>query len=99
MVVNRVPGSKRARVEKLNQINCFFLINFQKVGIVVDVLMETSNEFLQQKMPPSRFAEHKVRWYEKIGAFFFGGQVAPKVFWLIRSQVSENKCAYFQLPM
>ena len=53
MVVKRVPGSKRARVEQLSQIKCF-LINFLKVVIAVDVLMETNNEFLQQKMPSSR---------------------------------------------
>ena len=85
MVVKRVPGSKRARVEKINQINCFS-INFLKGVIAVDVLMETSNEFLQQKMPPSRSLQN-IKCFGK------------KVFWLIRSQVSENKCAYIQLPM
>ena len=53
IVVKMVPGSKRARVEMLNQIKCFF-INFLKVVIAVDVLMETSNEFLQQKISSSR---------------------------------------------
>ena len=65
MVVKRVQGSKKARVEKANEINRF-QINVLKV--VIDVLMETGNEFLQPKMPSSRsfFVEHKVFWYQTV---------------------------------
>ena len=67
--------------------------------IAVDVLMETNNEFLQQKMPSSRSLQNIKFFGMRRSERFFGRQVAPKVFWLIRNQVSENKCAYFQLSM
>ena len=49
MVVKRMPGSTRAKVEKPNQRKLFF-INLLRIVIAVDVIMETGNAFLQQNM-------------------------------------------------
>ena len=53
MMLDKKKGSKRARFKKPNEIKRF-LINFLKVAIAVDVLMEKGKEFLQSKMLSSR---------------------------------------------
>ena len=95
MVVKGVQSSTNARVEKPNKVK-LFVINFLKVVIAVDVIIETGNEFLQPKMPSG---------ISFLVSDDLGGQVTPKgligiLVVMIRSQVLENRyMCIFQLPI